>query len=150
MGHIQTSRLIPSAAAEVYRHITDLSLLPSWVGAFMNAKPILPEGPLRPKAEFEVYFERFGIEKAVRIRIDEMTEPARFSYRQVSGFFTSWDHTQVLKVHNERTTLLTDLVNFELPFGFLGALADDLYVRRDIERVLQYRLLKVEEYLGSR
>jgi hypothetical protein len=46
-------------------------------------------------------------------------------------------------------TLITDVVDFTMPGGVLGSLADDLFVRSDIERLLKHRLIKIEErFLG--
>ena len=63
----------------------------------------------------------------------------------MSGFFKSWVHTQVLVVHDAKTTVLTDLVDYQLPYGILGALVDDVFANKEIERLLKERLLRIQE-----
>jgi ligand-binding SRPBCC domain-containing protein len=149
MGHVQVSRLIPASAGDVYRYITDLSNLPQWLDPSLEVE--FPSNPpiLRPMSEFELKFTRFGHEILARFRVDELKVREKFSYRQMSGFFKAWVHTQLLSVHDAKTTLLTDVVDFTLPYGVIGSLVDDLIGRSDVEKLLKHRLLKVEErFLG--
>ncbi len=100
---------------------------------------------LREQTEFAVTFFRYGKITLSRFRVDDYKPRERFSYRQLSGFFKLWVHTQVLSIHDSKTTLLTDLVDYQLPFGIAGAIVDDLFANREIERLLQQRLLKIQE-----
>lgn len=145
MGHIQVSRLIPASAGDLFRHLTEVENLPQWVSGsmeidFPNALPIL-----REQSEFEINFHRFGRITPAKFRVDELKPRERFAYRQVSGFFKSWVHTQVLVVHDAKTTVLTDLVDYQLPYGILGALVDDVFANKEIERLLKERLLRIQE-----
>ena len=106
---------------------------------------IKPPPILREQSEFEVIFKRFGRRVDAVFRVEEMKPREIVTYRQVSGFFKSWRHTQTTRVHDERTTLVTDIVDFQLHYGIAGSLADDLFVRADIERILQERLQRIEE-----
>jgi ligand-binding SRPBCC domain-containing protein len=146
MGHLQTSRLIPAPAAEVFRHITAIENLPEWLSGHIHVDLEAYPVELREQSEIEVVFTRFRVATRVKVRVETLKPLERFGYRQMSGFFRSWSHTQVLRAHNERSTLLTDLVDYQLPFGLLGAFADDLVVRKDIETLLNIRLIKIEEH----
>jgi ligand-binding SRPBCC domain-containing protein len=145
MGHVQVSRLIPASLGDVYRYITDLSNLPQWLDPSLEVD--FPSAPpvLRPMTEFDLRFQRFGQAVTARFRVDELRPREVFSYRQMTGFFKEWVHTQLLSAHDSRTTLMTDVVDFKMPYGIIGALADDLFVSRDLERMLKHRLVKVEE-----
>lgn len=145
MGHIQASRLIPASPGDLFRHITAVENLPQWVGANMEVEFPSPIPVLREQSEFEITFRRFGRTTNASFRVDEMKVRERFAYRQTAGFFRSWVHTQVLRAHDQKTTLLTDYVDYELPYGIVGALVDDLFATRDIERLLKERLVKIEE-----
>lgn len=149
MGHVQVSRLIPASQGDVYRYITDLSNLPQWLDPSLEVDFPEPPPVLRPMTEFDLRFTRFGQSVISKFRVDELKPREVFSYRQMSGFFKSWVHTQLLSAHDTKTTLMTDVVDFTMPYGLLGALADDLFVSRDLERMLKHRLMKVEErFLG--
>lgn len=149
MGHVQVSRLIPASQGDVYRYIVDLSNLPQWLDLSIEAEFPEPLPVLREQTQFAIRFKRFGSSADAIFRVDELKARETFSYRQLTGFFKSWEHTQMLRAHDAKTTLLTDVVDFEMPYGLFGALADDLFVRADIQRLLQHRLLKIEErFLG--
>lgn len=145
MGHLQVSRLIPASAGDLYRHITEIENLPQWVGGSMEVEFPRPLPILREQSEFEVTFHRFGKITPSVFRVDELKPRERFAYRQVSGFFRTWVHTQVLVVHDPKTTLINDLVDYQLPYGILGALVDDVFAKKEIERLLKERLLRIEE-----
>lgn len=43
---------------------------------------------------------------------------------------------------------MTDVVHYMIPFGFLGDLANVLFVRRQLEGIFAFRHKKVEEIFG--
>ncbi len=148
MGHIQVARLIPASPIEVFRYITDLDESAESVSAFLNLE-FPKELRLREGMEFEAHVSRFKFRVHFVGRVEEYRPHQRFTYRQVSGFFRAWSHTQTLRAHDANTTLLTDFVDFKLPLGIFGSIADDLIVSRDLGRILNERLMKVEEYFLS-
>lgn len=145
MGHIQTSRLIPAPVGEVYRHVVNPEHLTQWLAPGIEVEFPEPIPVLREQSEFRVRLRRFNKTVEHVFRVEEMKPRERVTYRQVSGFFKAWRHTQLLRVHDDQTTLLTDLVDFKLPYGILGTLTDDLFAHRDIERILNQRLVRIEE-----
>ncbi len=150
MGHLQISRLIPAPTEDVFRHITELRNLPDWLGpaSFSSLQVDFPSSlpQAKERAEFEAIFVRYGMSVRIVARVDEYEPYRRFSYHQVSGLFRSWSHTQVLTTHDEKTTLVTDLVDFRLPYGLFGALADDLFIRNDLMKILTHRLIRIEDH----
>lgn len=153
MGRFQTSRLISASVDEVFSHITDLGHLPDWLEGEIGvlAPETLPDSKtLRDRREFEVQLSRWGVSVLVQARVEEFVPDAKFSYRQISGFFQTWAHSQVLQAHAPQLTLLTDIVDFRLPFGLVGAVFDDLLICRDIERILNRRLERIEEHFRGR
>lgn len=145
MGHLQTSRLIPAPIGEVYRHIVNPEHMTQWLTPEIDVEFTEPIPVLREQSEFTVRFRRFNKVVDAVFRVEEMKPRERVTYRQVSGFFKAWRHTQVLRTHDEKTTLLTDLVDFKLPYGIFGTLLDDLYAHRDLERIMNQRLVRIEE-----
>lgn len=158
MGHVQISRLIPAPRRAVFRHISEIRNLPEWLSVVesadgtssfhLNLHAELPETPprLRERAEFAVDFTRLGLKVRAHFCVDEFVPDERLTYRQLDGFFRTWTHTQTLIAHDEQTTLLTDLVTFRLKYGVIGALADDLFIRRDVEASLEHRLNVIDAH----
>lgn len=61
-----------------------------------------------------------------------------FIDNQLHGPYRLWHHLHRFEA-NEQGVLMTDLVNYALPFGPLGAIAHALYVRKKLERIFQFR-----------
>lgn len=149
MGHLQTSHLIPAPSDEVFRYVTELQNLSEQLRGHIEVSFPFDQPKLGLHQEFEMVLSRFSVSLHVVARVEAMDVGERFSYRQVTGFFRSWSHTILLRRHDEKTTLLTDLVEFQMPFGILGAVVDDVFVRRDIEKILNDRLRRIEEHFSS-
>jgi ligand-binding SRPBCC domain-containing protein len=67
-------------------------------------------------------------------------EPGRmFADRIVRGPFPSWLHRHVVTPRGPGESLLTDDVEFELPFGWLGRIVGAPLARRELERLFTYR-----------
>jgi ligand-binding SRPBCC domain-containing protein len=76
-------------------------------------------------------------------------EPGRrFADRQLRGPYRLWHHTHAFAAH-ERGTVMRDLVRYALPLGPLGRLARAILMRRDLDRIFDYRRDAVAYRLGS-
>ncbi|HMD57993.1 MAG TPA: SRPBCC family protein [Solirubrobacteraceae bacterium] len=76
-------------------------------------------------------------------RIEEWQPGRRFVDRQLKGPYRLWCHTHEFAA-DPRGTLIRDSVCYEIPLGRLGALVHAAVVRRDLERVFDYRRQRVE------
>jgi ligand-binding SRPBCC domain-containing protein len=70
--------------------------------------------------------------------------PSRFVDVQVSGPYRLWHHTHRFEAHRGGTRMI-DVVRYRLPFGPLGRLLNALLVRRDVERIFDYRNRRIAE-----
>jgi ligand-binding SRPBCC domain-containing protein len=104
-----------------------------------------PGAPIAPESEFLFLMTRFGIEQPVRFVVDRLVLGNSFTYRQVSGLFEYFVHTIKFEEHGQGDTLVTDIVEYENPFGLLGRIADDVFVRKDLKRILEDRLEAIYE-----
>jgi len=62
-----------------------------------------------------------------------------FTDVQVRGPFTSWRHVHRMVPTGPDTCVLEDRIEFELPFGPLGALAARLFVEPKLSRLFAFR-----------
>lgn len=76
-----------------------------------------------------------GLPLRWRTEISEWEPPNRFVDIQLRGPYTLWHHTHTFEAR-DGGTLCGDLVRYR-PWG--GAFIDWLFVRRDVERIFQYR-----------
>ena len=81
-------------------------------------------------------------------RIDEWAPPHRFVDIQLKGPYDHWWHLHTFEPL-AGGTLMTDLVKFRVPLGFLGRLFAGPFVRRDVEEVFSYRTKVIRDLFGS-
>jgi ligand-binding SRPBCC domain-containing protein len=72
-------------------------------------------------------------------RIETWEPPLRFSDTQVRGPYSLWEHTHVFEPQGGRACAVHDRVRYAIPYGLLGELAHGLFVRRDLERIFDFR-----------
>jgi ligand-binding SRPBCC domain-containing protein len=65
------------------------------------------------------------------------------------GPFRSWRHEHRFEVNNG-TTVLTDHIEYQLPFGLIGAFVDIVIMRFIQRRIFAYRHKKTKEYFRNR
>ena len=74
--------------------------------------------------------------------------PHSFIDVQLSGPYKLWHHEHKFVAERGGTTL-SDEVQYALPFGPLGRLVHWMFVRRDVERIFEYRSQKMSELFGG-
>ena len=53
--------------------------------------------------------------------------------------YALWEHTHIFEADGAGATIIRDRVRYAIPFGPLATLAHRLFVRRDLERIFDYR-----------
>lgn len=79
-----------------------------------------------------------GIPVSWRTRIDAYDPPNGFEDVQLRGPYRRWEHRHAFQAVDDGT-LMTDEIEYELPFGPLGDLVNRLVVRRELEHIFRYR-----------
>ena len=70
-----------------------------------------------------------------------------FVDEQRKGPYKIWHHEHHFK-EVEGGVEMTDLVSYEIPFGFLGRLAHPLLVKKKLKEIFDYRFKRVKELFG--
>jgi ligand-binding SRPBCC domain-containing protein len=81
-------------------------------------------------------------------RIEEWESNRAFVDRQERGPYRDWRHRHDFVARGE-TTVVRDRVRYSLPWGSLGTVAHAAVVRRDLERIFDYRRDAVRALLGD-
>jgi hypothetical protein len=132
-------QLIPASLDEVFEffekpenlaHIT-----PHWLG-FRILTPL----PIDMKVGTVIdYIVRWlGMQVRWRTLITSYQPRVKFVDEQIMGPYSLWHHTHAF-VGRDRATEMTDSVRYVLPGGFLGEAVHALLVRRQIEKIFEYR-----------
>jgi|SRR5688500_4387128 ligand-binding SRPBCC domain-containing protein len=76
-------------------------------------------------------------------------EEARFVDEQESGPFARWRHAHEFERVDERTTRVVDTVDYRVPFGPAGWVADRLFVARKLRGMFRHRHAVLKRLLES-
>lgn len=91
----------------------------------------------------------FGAVMRLTSRIAECERPRRFVDEMVSGPFKSIWHEHLFEPH-EGGTRMTDTFKFCAPFGPLGAMAESLFLKRYMRKLLEGRNAHIKRIAESR
>ena len=135
--------------AQAFAFYSDTSnlkpLTPPWVH-FEATPPLPPE--MRAGTLLDYRLRLHGVPVRWRTRIETWDPPAGFVDTQVKGPYALWEHTHRFEEDGDRATVIHDRVRYEIPLGPLGAIAHRLFVRRDLERIFDFRRDAVAERLA--
>jgi ligand-binding SRPBCC domain-containing protein len=84
-----------------------------------------------------------------RVEAERVVAPTLVVDRMLVGPFRSWVHQHLFEDLGDGMTRLTDRVDYHLPLGPLGSLADALLVRRVLERLFRHRQARTRELLEA-
>lgn len=149
MAHLQVQKVIPGSQFQVFEYLTSPAMLPEQLSPMIKVSWQNPGVELQQGAEFLFLMERYGVEQTVRYTVDKFVLGHSLTYRQVSGIFATWQHTMKFEDHGNGQTLVSDIVDYEMPFGLLGRLADDFYMHREVQKILEHRLEQAYEKLSN-
>lgn len=87
----------------------------------------------------------FGIYQTLRTKITTFSSPHLFVDEQLSGAFKSFRHGHYFE-ESDGTTIMTDVFDYTSPLGFLGRLADALFLKKYMTNLLQKRNHTIKEF----
>lgn len=82
--------------------------------------------------------KHLGIWQTLTVHITEMDPPHFFADEMLKGAFKKFRHEHHFKPH-ENGTLMTDIFDYVSPLGYMGKLADVLFLKKYMTRLLQKR-----------
>jgi ligand-binding SRPBCC domain-containing protein len=146
---LERDQVLPHARADVFAFFSDAfnleAITPPWL-AFRVQTPGPIEMAPGPLIEYRLRLHGLRVDWLTRI---EIWEPGRrFVDAQVRGPYRLWRHTHVFEDHPDGT-LVRDSVSYEIQLGPLGELARLAFVRRDLDRIFEYRRAAVAERSGA-
>jgi ligand-binding SRPBCC domain-containing protein len=96
----------------------------------------------------------YKVSPLLGIRLNWMTEITHvqdFEYfvdEQRIGPYKMWHHQHKINpIANG--TLMTDIVTYQPPFGFLGAIANTLFIKDQLQTIFAYRTIALEKRFGK-
>ena len=150
MEHILVrEQVVPGTPEEVFEFYADAANLeqitPEWLGfRIVSAQPI----EMAPGTLIEYRLRLHGVPVRWLTRIETWEPGERFVDVQVEGPYRLWHHTHSFEPHEDGTRV-RDEVRYALPLGPVGALAHRLFVRRDLERIFDFRHASVSKVMAT-
>ena len=143
---LQTELWLPRPPTEVFPFFAEARNLETITPPWLRFEVLTP-APLvmRAGALIDYRIRVHGFPIRWRTEITEWQPPHRFTDVQLRGPYTLWHHTHTFTAR-DGGTLCGDQVRYR-PRG--GALVHWLFVRRDVERIFQFREQRLKERFGS-
>ena len=83
-----------------------------------------------------------------KTKISQVVYQKSFTDFQAKGPYKYWNHYHEL-IPNDNGVIVSDTVDYELPFGFLGTIAHQLFVKKKLESIFSYRFHYLEKYFNQ-
>ncbi len=142
---MEREALVERPLVEVFAFFSDPTnleaLTPPWL-KFRVLNP--PQLPLQEGVTIDYALRLRGLPLRWRSLISRWDPPHAFVDEQLRGPYRLWVHTHTFEARGD-STLVRDSVRYAV-LG--GALVDRLLVRRDLERIFDYRSKSLREALG--
>ena len=134
---------IPASLPEVFSFFSEARNLdritPSWLHFTVQGQT---DRELRAGTLIHYQLAWHGIPLRWTTRIEEWCAPTQFVDFQLKGPYRHWRHTHRFEAC-DGGTLIKDTVQYAVPGGAVGDLFGGWMVRRDVERIFDYRTRQI-------
>lgn len=89
-----------------------------------------------------------GIKMTWVTEITHIKDKEYFVDEQRIGPYKVWHHEHHLR-ENKEGVMMTDIVTYQPPMGFLGNIANSLFIKKQLKEIFDYRRKAVDEYFGK-
>ena len=91
----------------------------------------------------------FGIKLNWVTEITNIKEYEYFVDEQRIGPYSMWHHQHLIEPVDDGV-LMTDLVTYQPPFGFIGTIANFLIIKNRLRQIFDYRSIALEKRFGRK
>ena len=91
----------------------------------------------------------FGVRQKLTSKIVAMDHPHHFRDSLVRGAFKRFDHDHFFETTTSKTTLMKDVFDYTSPLGFLGQIADSIFLKSYMRRLLEERNRMIKQIAES-
>jgi ligand-binding SRPBCC domain-containing protein len=142
---LEQEQLVRAARRDVFAFFADAANLERITPPFLHfeIRSPLPIA-MRPGALIDYQLSLFGLGFRWRTLIESFERDAGFVDVQLEGPYRSWRHWHHFS-DAPGGTLVRDRVEYEVPFGPLGALARRLFVGKQLRRIFDFRRAAIDD-----
>jgi ligand-binding SRPBCC domain-containing protein len=148
---IETIQIIPAELTEVWEFISSpvnlKHITPPYLG-FEIIKNNLPERMYSGMIISYKVSPLLGIKMNWVTEITHVKENEYFIDEQRIGPYSMWHHQHKITSIKEGV-LMTDIVSYKPPFGFLGVLSNKIFLRKQLDEIFSFRKSAIDKRFGS-
>ena len=145
---LEREQLVPRPVSEVFAFFSQAHNLERITPPWLRFEVLTPGSIAMAAGTLIEYRLRLhGVRLRWISRIEEWETDRAFIDRQVRGPYRLWHHRHEFVPHADGT-VVRDRVRYALPLGRLGDLAHTAFVRRDLERIFDFRRDALDPLLG--
>ena len=146
---MQREQHLRAAPEDVFPFFGDARNLEAITPPFLGFRVVTPEPiEMRVGTLIQYRLRLHGLPISWLTSIQAWEPPVRFVDVQVRGPYALWHHTHEFARSADGGTEMTDTVRYALPLGPAGAAAHALFVKRDLERIFDFRREEVARRIG--
>jgi len=150
MNYFEKSVLINCPLKKVFEFHTDTNNLKKITPDFIKVDIIKIDLPLKLGSEIILELTQIHIIKTIwKIQLTDFKPHTIITDTQIKGPFKVWVHSHCFKDQQDKT-LMTDKVNYELPFGILGKTVNQILIKRLINKQFEFRHKTTKEILEEK
>lgn len=140
-------QVVPCGLEETFAFFSRARNLQQITPPWLRFEVLTPEPiAMRTGTVIEYRLRLHGIPLRWSALIEDFEVNRAFVDRQIQGPYRLWHHRHEFEAHTGGT-LVRDHVHYRLPLGPLGELAHRLQVRRDLDRIFDFRTTAVRNEL---
>jgi ligand-binding SRPBCC domain-containing protein len=141
---------LPGSPQEVFAFFADAHNLESLTPPLLRFRLVTPAPIAMGRGALIRYrLQVHGVPVSWLTEITEWDPPHRFVDEQLKGPYALWHHTHTFAPAPDGGTLMRDVVRYRVGFGPLGAIANALLVRRDVEAIFDFRAQRIPALLAA-
>ena len=141
---------IPVSLEEIWDFISSpknlKDITPDYMGFDITSKDL-------PEKMYEGMIISYEVSPLLGIKTDWVTEITHvkdlefFVDEQRVGPYDLWHHQHLISPYKEGV-IMKDIVTYKPPFGFLGNIANSMFIRKRLDDIFDYRFKAIEEKYG--
>jgi ligand-binding SRPBCC domain-containing protein len=154
MGFYQLhkTQIIPATIDEIWEFISSPANLkkitPGYMGFDITSPHISPKMYPGMIISYKVS-PVLGIKMTWVTEITQVKEKEYFVDEQRVGPYAMWHHEHKIEAV-EGGVLMTDIVSYKPPFGFIGSIANALFIKRQLRGIFEFRKKAMEGMFFNR
>jgi ligand-binding SRPBCC domain-containing protein len=140
---VERELVVAAPVSEAFAFFADprnlAKVMPPWLGFRLLRIDGLP---MRAGTTVEYSVRALGGARRAAVRVAEFEDGVRFADVQERGPYRYWRHEHAFEDWHGGT-LVRDRVEYELPFGVLGRIANTMLVARQLQATFDYRTFAI-------